>query len=51
MESYLADKLASEVEHYQNKDFLKAAMAAFVLTAPADGSMGSAERYRIDDTL
>ena len=51
MESYLADKLASEVEHYQNKDFLKAAMAAFVLTAHADGSMGSTERYRIDETL
>jgi tellurite resistance protein len=51
MEPYLAKKLASEVEHYQNKDFLKAAMAAFVLTAHADGSMGSIERLRIDETL
>ena len=51
MESYLTDKLASEVEHYQNKDFLKAAMAAFVLTAHADGSMGSLERCQIDETL
>ncbi len=26
-------------------------MAAFVLTARADGSMGSVERYKIDETL
>ncbi len=51
MEPYLQEKLASEVERYQNKDFLKAAMAAFVLTAHADGSMGSVERYNIDETL
>ena len=51
MEPYLQEKLANEVEHYQNKDFLKAAMAAFVLTAHADGSMGSVERYKIDETL
>ena len=51
MEPYLQEKLASEVEHYQNKDFLKAAMAAFVLTAHADGSMGSVERCQIDETL
>ncbi len=51
MEPYLREKLASEVERYQNKDFLKAAMAAFVLTAHADGSMGSVERYKIDETL
>jgi tellurite resistance protein TerB len=51
MEPYLQEKLASEVERYQNKDFLKAAMAAFVLTAHAGGSMGSVERYKIDETL
>ena len=51
MESYLADKLAGEVERYQNKDFLKAAMAAFVLTAHADGNIGSTERLRIDESL
>ncbi len=51
MESYLAEKLAKEVEHYQNKDFLKAAMAAFVLIAHADGGMASVERCRIDETL
>ena len=51
MERYLQEKLAKEVEHYQNKDFLKAAMAAFVLTAYADGSMASVERCQIDETL
>ena len=51
MEHYLAEKLASEVEHYQNKDFLKAAMAAWVLIAHADGNMGALERLRIDETL
>ena len=51
MEPYLREKLAKEVEHYQNKDFLKAAMAAFVLTAHADGSMASVERCQIDETL
>ena len=51
METYLAEKLASEVERYQDKDFLKAAMAALVLIAYADGSMGALERLRIDETL
>jgi tellurite resistance protein TerB len=51
MEPYLAQKLAGELERYQDRDFLKAAMAAFVLTAHADGSMGSLERLRIDETL
>ena len=51
MESYLTEKLSAEVEHYQDKDFLKAAMAVFVLTAHADGSMGLLERCRIDQTL
>jgi tellurite resistance protein TerB len=51
MDSYLAEKLAGEVERYQNKDFLKAAMAALVLIAYADGSMGALERLRIDETL
>ena len=51
MEPYLQEKLAKEVEHYQNRDFLKAAMAAFVLTAQADGSMAAVERCQIDETL
>ena len=51
MEPYLQEKLATEVEHYQNKDFLKAAMAAFVLTAHADGSIAAVERCQIDETL
>ena len=37
MEPYLREKLAKEVEHYQNKDFLKAAMAAFVLNVGSRG--------------
>lgn len=51
MEPYLQEKLAKEVEHYQNRDFLKAAMAAFVLTAQADGSMAAVERCQIDEPL
>ncbi len=51
MEPYMTEKLAAEVEHYQDKDFLKAAMAVFVLTAHADGSMGLFERCHIDRTL
>ncbi len=51
MEPYLSEKLASEVEHYQDKDFLKAAMAAFVLVAHADGRMAVVERCHIDETL
>lgn len=51
MEIYLSEKLASEVEHYQNKDFLKAAMAAFVLIAHSKGKMAVVERCHIDDAL
>lgn len=51
MESYLSDKLASEIEHYQDKDFLKAAMAAFALTSHAEGRMATPERLRIDESL
>ncbi len=51
MEPYFQEKPAKEVEHYQNKDFLKAAMAAFVLIAHADGSMASVERCRMTKPL
>ena len=51
MEPYLQEKFAKEVEHYQNSDFLKAATAAFVLTAHADRSLAPVERCRIDQTL
>src|SRR5471030_1951322 len=42
------EKLKTEVERYQNKGFLKAAMAACALTALADGQFSLSGRYRID---
>src|SRR5260370_32561634 len=44
----LLDKLKTEVERYQNKPFLKAAMAVCALTALADGRVSLSGRYRID---
>jgi tellurite resistance protein TerB len=44
----LLDKLKTEVERYQNKGFLKAAMAVCALTALADGRVSLSGRYRID---
>ncbi len=44
----LVDKLKTEVERYQNKGFLKAAMAVCALTALADGKVTLSGRYRID---
>jgi tellurite resistance protein TerB len=51
MDAYLTEKLSGEIERYQSKDFLKAAMAVCVLTAYADGHMGLLERSRIDLSL
>lgn len=51
MEAYLTGKLAAEIERYGSKDFLKSAMAVYVLTAYADGHMGLLERSRIDLSL
>lgn len=44
----LLEKLKTEVERYQNKGFLKAAMAVCALTALADGRVSLSGRYRID---
>ena len=44
----LLEKLKDEVERYQNKGFLKAAMAVCALTAMADGRVSLSGRYRID---
>jgi tellurite resistance protein TerB len=44
----LMEKLKTEVERYQNKGFLKAAMAVCALTALADGRVSLSGRYRID---
>jgi tellurite resistance protein TerB len=44
----LVEKLKGEVERYQNKGFLKAAMAVCALSALADGRVSLSGRYRID---
>ena len=51
MEPSLLDKLVTEVRRYQNKDFLKAAMAVCALAANADDEVNLAERYSIDRAL
>ena len=51
MEPSLLDKLATEVQRYQNKDFLKAAMAVCALAANADDEVNLAERYSIDHAI
>ena len=51
MEHALLDKLVTEVRRYQNKDFLKAAMAVCALAANADDEVNLAERYRIDHII
>ena len=45
------EKLRLEIERYQNKPFLKAAMAVCALTASSDGHVSLSERYRIDAVL
>ena len=51
MERSLLEKLATEVQRYQNKDFLKAAMAVCALSANADNEVNLAERYGIDHAI
>ena len=51
MESSLLEKLATEIRRYQNKDFLKAAMAVCALAANADDEVNLAERYSIDHAI
>ncbi len=51
MEPSLLDKLVTEVRRYQNKDFLKAAMAVCALAANADDEVNLAERYSIDRAI
>ena len=43
--------LIVEVRRYQNKDFLKAAMAVCALSANADDEVSIAERYSIDHAI
>jgi len=51
MKESLLNKLVTEVQRYQNKDFLKAAMAVCALAANADDVVNLSERYSIDRTL
>ncbi len=47
MQQMLMEKLAFEVRHYRNKEFLKAVMAVCALAALADDEFKLSERYRI----
>ena len=51
MERSLLDKLDSEVKHYQDKDFLEAALAVCALAAKADDEVTLLERCQIDAAL
>ncbi len=51
MTDSILQKLITEVHRYQNRDFLKAAIAVCALTAFADQEVSIAERYRIDDAF
>ena len=51
MEPSLLDKLVTEIRRYQNKDFLKAAMAVCALAANADNEVNLSERYSIDRAI
>ena len=47
----LLEKLADEINRYNDKAFLKAAMAGCALTAAADDEVLMSEHYRIDELL
>ena len=51
MKDTLLRKLVTELQRYQNKDFLKAAMAVCALSAIADGDVSLSERYSIDHAI
>lgn len=51
IEDTLLEKLTGEIHRYNNKAFLKAAMAVCALAAAADDEVILAEHYRIDDML
>jgi tellurite resistance protein len=48
MAQRLFDKLTLEIQRFQNKEFLKGAMAVAALAARADGEVSLARRYRVD---
>ena len=51
MNDILLNKLTGEVQRYENKDFLKAAMAVCALTAVADNEITLSEHHRIGYAL
>ena len=51
MDGSILDKLVGEICRYNNKAFLKAAMAVCALTAAADDEVSLAEHYRIDEII
>jgi tellurite resistance protein len=48
MAERLFDKLKLEIARFQNKEFLKGAMAVAALAARADGEISLTRRYRVD---
>jgi tellurite resistance protein TerB len=51
VERTILAKLVSEVRHFHNRDFLKAAMAVCALAAVADDEVKLSEHYRINAIL
>ena len=51
MERTILDKLVSEVRHFHNRDFLKAAMAVCALAAVSDDEVKLSEHYRVNAIL
>ncbi len=51
MDRSILDKLVTEVRHFHNRDFLKAAMAVCALAAVADDEVALVEHHRIDEVL
>ena len=51
MDRPILDKLAAEVRQFQNRDFLKAAMAVCALAAVADDEVKPSEHRRIERVL
>ncbi len=51
MDRSIMSKLADEVRHFHNRDFLKAAMAVCALTAAADDEVVQSEYRQVDRAL
>ena len=51
MERTILDKLVTEVRHFHDRDFLKAAMAVCALSAVANDEVKPSEHHQINDVL